>query len=121
MAENLDKILELARNLGQAIRQHPRYTKLREADQRVRDDKSATDALAAYNQATGEIARKERSGQPIEPEDKRKLEQLHKAVATQEAIKGFMAAQADYAELMRKMNDTIFSAITGPAETPKQP
>ena len=32
-------------------------------------------------------------------------------MAANEAIKAFTLAQADYAELMRRMNDTIFRAI----------
>ena len=118
MAEPMEEILKLAGDLGQAIRRHPRYATLRAADARVRADTSATDALDAYNKAATEIARKERAGQPIEVEDKHRLERLHQVVAANDTIKAFMAAQADYAELMRKMNDAIFRAITAADEPP---
>jgi len=114
MAENegFDEILEQAKRLGELIRTHPRYVKLRETDAAVRADKAATDALEAYNKAAAEIARKEAATEPVEVAEKRELRRLHNAVAANETIKAFTLAQADYAELMRRMNDTIFRAIS---------
>jgi len=111
MNDGYEEVLKLAAQLGAAIRRHQRYVKLRETDERVRGDKSATDALDAYNKAAEELSRKERSGRPIEVEDKRRLRSLQETVAANEAIKAFMVSQADYAELMRKMNDAIYQAI----------
>ena len=110
---NFDEVLSLARQLGEAISRHPRYTRLREADERVRADKAATDALDAYNKAAEELSHKERSGRPIEVEDKRRLRGLQETVAANETVKAFMVSQADYAEMMRKMNDAIYHAISG--------
>jgi cell fate (sporulation/competence/biofilm development) regulator YlbF (YheA/YmcA/DUF963 family) len=110
---NFDEVLSLARQLGEAISRHPRYVKLREADDRVRADKTATDALDAYNRAAEELGRKEQSGRPIEVEDKRRLRSLQETVAANETVKAFMVSQADYAEMMRKMNDAIYQAISG--------
>ena len=114
MNDHFEEILSLARQLGEAISRHPRYVKLREADERVRADKSATDALSAYNKAAEEVGRKERAGQPIEVEDKRRLQRLHESVAANETVKAFMRTHADYAELMRRMNDAILQAIGVP-------
>ena len=114
MAENegFDEILEQAKRLGELIRTHPRYVMLRASDEAVRADKAATDALEAYNKAAAEIARKEVATEPVEVAEKRELQRLHNAVAANETIKAFTLAQADYAELMRRMNDTIFRAIS---------
>jgi len=112
--ESMDAVLEQARRLGQRIRQHPYYRRLREADARVREDKEAAKALEAYNQAATAIQTKEQKGDPIEVEEKRNLEALRDAVASNEAIKAFSQAQADYADLMRRMNETIFQTIAGP-------
>jgi len=120
MNGNFEEILSLARRLGEAISRHPRYIKLREADERVRADKAATDALDAYNKAAEEIARKEHAGRPIEVEEKRRLRSLQEAVAANETVKAFMVSQADYAEMMRKMNDAIYQAISGEQEAAGQ-
>ena len=121
MPDAMDEIMQMAGSLGQAIRRHPRYTVLREADACVRADKAATEALEAYNKTAAEMARKERQGRPIEVEDKRNLQRLHETVVANETIKAFMRTQADYAELMRKMNDAIFRAITAAEETAQRP
>lgn len=111
MNDAYEEVLKLAAQLGEAIRRHQRYVKLRETDEQVRNDKSATDALEAYNKAAEDAVRKERSGQPVEVEDKRRLRALQETVAGNASVKAFMVSQADYAELMRKMNDAIYQAI----------
>ena len=121
MDENFDDILKLAGQLGEAIRRQPRYVKLREADSRVRADKAATDALDAYNKAAAALGRKEQQGQPIEVEEKRSIERLHQAVAANETIKAFMRTHADYAELMRRMNNAILEAIGAEGGEAKKP
>ena len=119
MVDNLEEILNLAATLGRAIRRHTRYAGLREADNRVRADKAATEALDAYNRTAADFTRKERSGQPIEVEEKRRLERLRQVVASNDTIKSFMRAHADFAELMRRMNETIHGAMNTP-EGPEQ-
>jgi cell fate (sporulation/competence/biofilm development) regulator YlbF (YheA/YmcA/DUF963 family) len=113
MADAMDAIMDLAGRLGEAIRLHPRYERLRAADEAVRADKSATDALEAYNRAAAQMQQKEHAGRPIEVEEKRQLSRLQQVVAANETVKAFMRAQADYAELMRSMNEAIFASITG--------
>ena len=112
----MEEILRRAEELGRAIREHARYKRLMEADARVRGDASASEALKAYNSAVMKIAEKEQKHQPIEVEEKRAVEQLRGAVVANEAIKAFMQAQADYAELMKKMNDAIYSQLEAPGE-----
>jgi uncharacterized tellurite resistance protein B-like protein len=64
------------------------------------------------------IAEKERSQEPVEVEEKRELERLHQAVVANETVKAFMRAQADYAELMKRMNDAIYGQLRPPGEEP---
>ncbi|MFO8013501.1 MAG: YlbF family regulator [Phycisphaerae bacterium] len=109
--ESMDEILEQARHLGQLIQEHPYYQRLREADAAVRDDAEATKALEAYNQAATAIQEKEQKGRPVEPEEKRNLDTLRNEVVASEPIKAFSQAQANYADLMRRMNEAIFQSI----------
>jgi cell fate (sporulation/competence/biofilm development) regulator YlbF (YheA/YmcA/DUF963 family) len=119
MDDNFDEVLGLAQKLGEAIRRHPRYVKLRQADVQVRQDKAATEALDAYNKTAHGLAGKERLGQPIEVEEKRRLQKLHEVVAANETIKSFMRTHADYAELMRRMNEAIMQSISAGEGGPK--
>jgi cell fate (sporulation/competence/biofilm development) regulator YlbF (YheA/YmcA/DUF963 family) len=118
MDETMDGILRLARQLGEEIRKHPRYVKLMEADKAVRADKVATEALDAYNRAYGLLAQKEQRGQPLEVEEKHRLERLKQVVASNDTFKAFLRSQADYTELMHQMNEAIFQAISAEAEKP---
>ena len=112
----MDDILRRAEELGRAMREHPRYKRLMEADGRVRADKAATGALEAYNKAVLKIAEKQHRQQPIEVEEKREAERLRQAVVANETVKAFMRAQADYAELMKRMNDAIYGELRPPGE-----
>ena len=109
----MEEILRQAQGLGQAIRQHPRYRKLMETDAKVRADPAATEAVEAYNRAYGGLVQKEQRGQPIEVDEKHRLDRLKQVVAANETFKTFLKAQADYAELMQQMNAAIFKAISG--------
>ena len=109
--ESMDKILEQARRLGELIREHPFYQRLREADAKVRDDTEATKALEAYNQAATAVQEKEQKGEPVEVEEKQNLENLRDTVVASDTIKAFSQAQTNYADLMRRMNEAIFRAI----------
>jgi len=111
--DSMDAILQQARQLGNLIREDPRYRRLREADARVRDDKGAAEALDAYNRAASAIQEKEQKGQPVEPEEKRDLEKHRDAVVANETIKSFSEAQVNYADMMHRMNEAIFQSIAG--------
>jgi len=113
MDNAMEEILRLAQGLGQTIRQHPRYQKLVEADGKVNADKVAADAWEGYNRAYAALVQKSQRGQPIEVDEKRRLEGLKQAVAGNDTLKTFLRAQADYAELMQQMNAAIFKAIGG--------
>jgi cell fate (sporulation/competence/biofilm development) regulator YlbF (YheA/YmcA/DUF963 family) len=115
----MEDILERARGLGRTLRDHPRFRAYLDASRRLQEDKAAAQAMQAYNKSVGSIAEKERRLQPVEVAEKQNLERLRQAVASNPTVKAFMKAQADYAELMRSVNDAIYSQLAppqGPAE-----
>ena len=113
MDNAMEEILRLAQELGQTIRQHPRYLKLVEADGKVNADKVASDAWEAYNRAYAALVQKSQRGQPIEVEEKHRLETPEAGHRRQRDAQGVPPGQADYAELMQQMNAAIFKAIGG--------
>ena len=58
----------------------------------------------------------EASGKPIEPEDKRRLADLHVKVIGSRIIKDLLKAQADYLELMTLVSQHIEEAALGLTE-----
>ncbi len=116
---SMDPILARARDLGEALGAHPRFKAYVEASQALQDDAAAREALEAYNEAARGIAEKEQQGQPVEPAKKQAMETKRSAVASNPTVKQFMQAQANYAELMRRVNDAIYGRLAPPEAPPE--
>ena len=114
----MEDILERARGLGRAMGGHPRFKAYLDASRRLQEDKAAAQALAAYNKAVATIAEKERRLRPVEVAEKQDLERLRQTVASNLLMKAFMKAQADWAELMRSVNDAIYNQLAPPESPP---
>ncbi len=103
----MSDILQLAEQLGKAIASSPQVAKLRSAQKAVDDESDTVRTLKEYQQQADKIAQLEAEQKPVEPEDKRKLQELHDHLVASETFKAFTAAQVNYVELMRNVNDTI--------------
>ncbi len=120
----MDEILRLAAKLGTQIGNDPKGKAMAEA--RVQLEGSLTDRqlLSDYEASQQKLHTLEESGKPIEPDDKRRLSELHGKVISSPIIKGLLKAQADYMELMTVVSQTIEDAaldvMEGVAETPKR-
>ena len=114
----MDQILELAARLGERIAADPRGRQM--ADARAALDGSLQDRqlledYEAQQQKMNELAA---AGRPIEPEDKRRLADLHAKVIGSRVIKDVLKAQADYLELMTAVSQRIEEAALGLADEP---
>jgi cell fate (sporulation/competence/biofilm development) regulator YlbF (YheA/YmcA/DUF963 family) len=114
----MEDLLEKARRLGTALAEHERFKTFLDASKRLHEDKAAGEALQAYNKAAKAIAEKGKKAQPVEVVEKQRLERLHGAVVSNETVKAFMKAQADYMELMHNVNDAIYSQLAPPEAPP---
>ena len=106
------EILDQARNLGKMIKDHDSVKKLEKAVAALKEDKDAQQALNDYNQQANTVAEKEQKGQPVEVEDKHKLQELHKAVILNKVLQDFQVAQMDYADLMRQVDLAMTGGIS---------
>ena len=61
----------------------------------------------AAEKSAAVIAEKEARQQPIEVEDKRKLEQLHQKVIEHPLLRDLQVVQMDYLDLMRKVDEAL--------------
>ncbi len=112
----MDQILEQAARLGEQIAADPRGRQM--ADARAALDGSLQDRqlledYEAQQQKMNELAA---AGRPIEPEDKRRLADLHAKVIGSRVIKDVLKAQADYLELMTAVSQRIEEAALGLAD-----
>ena len=105
------EIIDAARHLGKLIAQHPAATKMEAVLNAIEDDREAQRALTDFNRHMETVAEKQQKGQPIEVEDKRKLEELQKAVVRNKALRDMQVAQMDYADLMRQVDEAMSDAM----------
>ncbi len=107
MNQEFDKIIAEAGKLGKLIAQTPVSRAFLVHRAELDNDKEAMGIVEDYQKQLQKIAELERGGKPIEPEDKHKLTDLQQRVASNETLKGWMKAQADFSELMGKVNKAI--------------
>lgn len=103
----MEKILELASELGAAIVSHDRYKKFKEAEEQLKKDIAAKEISEKLETQSRKVYELEKDLKPVEVEDKKKLQHLKEKAASNRSIQEFLKAQIDYVELMTKINKRI--------------
>jgi cell fate (sporulation/competence/biofilm development) regulator YlbF (YheA/YmcA/DUF963 family) len=101
------EITELAERLGKAIAASPEATKLREARDALAGEPELSKVLKEFQDQSEKIATLESENKPVEVDDKHKLRGLHEKLVASETFKKYTAAQVDYVDMMRKVNDAL--------------
>ena len=109
----MDAILKLADQLGKTIAQSKQAADYRTAREAMNAQPEAMELLKDFTEQFGKITELTQKQQPIEPEDKRKLNDLQGKLAAQETFKAFSAAQVEYTDIMRKVSQTILHHLQG--------
>lgn len=115
----MDDIIADATALGKKMAAHPRMKAYMAAAQAVNGNQEAQDVLMGYQKAIEKIQQLEASGKPIEVADKRTISDWESKVANNELLKRMMTAQADYLELMHRINAAIDAGAGGSGESSK--
>ena len=102
-----DEILDAAKKVGEMVAEHDASKKLASAIAALDKDADARQSMAAFNEFLQVLAQKEAAGQPIEVDDKRKLESLQQAVVMNIHLRNVQTAQMDYVDLLRKIDEQI--------------
>ena len=103
----MNAIIELAQQLGEAITSSPQAGRLRAAREALETEPPTAELLKQYRAQSEMIARLERDNKPLEVQDKDRLRQLHEELVASEAFKKFTAAQVEYVDLMRQVNEAL--------------
>jgi cell fate (sporulation/competence/biofilm development) regulator YlbF (YheA/YmcA/DUF963 family) len=107
----MEDIITAAGALGKQIAAHERTRAFLEAARTVAADAEAQNLLREFQTQLEKIRAQEHGGQPVEPADKQRLVTLESQVASNEGLKRLMRSQADYLEMMNRVNDAIESAV----------
>ncbi|MDY6914600.1 MAG: YlbF family regulator [Planctomycetota bacterium] len=108
----MSAVTELAERLGKAIADSPAATNLRDARKAVNQQPELEKLLKDFQQQSERIAQMEQENKPVEVEDKRKLQELHGELIASDVFKKYTAAQVEYVDLMRKVNEAIGRQIS---------
>ena len=103
----MSQIISLAEQLGKDIAQSPQAVGLRAARAELNKQADLLQLLKDYQAQTEKIARAEHEGKPVEVGDKHKLADIHGRLVASEVFKRFTAAQVEYVDLMRRVNDEL--------------
>ena len=109
----MDEILDLAGRLGKRIADDGRAKAMVAAQTALEQSLTERQLLNDYEGQQQKIYELEIGGKPIEPEDKRRLAELHGKVVSSPVIKQVLKAQADYLELMTAVSQRIEQEALG--------
>ncbi len=118
MVEN-QKVFEEAQKLGSLIGSHAAVKRYMELTHQLELDVTAKALIGEFEQLMETLATKEASMQPIEVAEKQKFQSLQQSMAIHPLIQKLMAAQTDYTDLMRKVQEAINKGISTPADGPQ--
>ena len=112
----MEEALAAAAELGKQIAQDEAFRRLRAAEDAVQGDAASQKILEEFDRRRRKIEDLERARKPVEPEDKREMIRLSDAVHSAPKLQELVRAQADYMELMNKVNKAIQQALVPPKE-----
>jgi cell fate (sporulation/competence/biofilm development) regulator YlbF (YheA/YmcA/DUF963 family) len=113
----MDDVLTKADELARAIRASDRYRTLRKVETELDGDEETEALTREFEEARNAIAEKERAGRPVEVEDKRRLAAVQERVGASANLQRLLRAQADFYEMMNRVNGTIQSVLGDDPET----
>ena len=110
-----EEILRTAANLGAVVSTHPAVGAYKEILRQLDLDVGAKQLLQQYEQLIEMLSMKEQQMQPIEVGEKKQFEQLQQSIMMNQTLKKFGTAQAEYMDLMKKVQESINDGLAGKA------
>lgn len=107
----MQEITELAEKLGQAIKENDRFKKVKELEENLKNDDDAKKLIEEHEAKARAIQKKESELVPVDVEEKKELMAMEEKIRANETLMNLMKAQADYAELINKVNENIFKIL----------
>ncbi len=103
---------ELASRLGKTIAASPEATALRAAREGLDAQPEVAKLLADFQAQSAKVQQLEAENKPIEVDDKHALQALQDKLVASEVFKKYTAAQVNYIDLMRQVNQAIQTELT---------
>lgn len=110
----MEEILNKANELGLMIKGTELFQRFEELRKELAADEEAKKILDEYAKNSEVIMKKEQAGEPIEVEEKEKIQELTEKVTANELLKEFIATQSYYMNMLMMVQ----KAITEPKGEP---
>ena len=107
----MERLIELAQQLGKRIADHERTTLLKQAQKEVNEDAEAIQIIQDYQKQADKIHQLEHEQKPIEVADKHKLSDLESKISTYPKLAQLTKRQVDFVEMMQKVKAAIDNQI----------
>ena len=115
-----ERLLTEARRLGGIIAANPAVQAYQDLTRQLELDVAARQLLEQFEQGMEALAVMEATGQPIALADQQQMQSLQQSVALHPLLKKLIAAQTQYMQLMRQVQEAINAGVNGGAETTLQ-
>lgn len=116
----MNEIIAKAEELGGLIAESERLTALNAARGAADGDAELQADLKALDELGRKIAGLEKEVKPVEPEDKRQLRDLQARITGNPSLQKLARVEADFAELMNRVNKAIQGRFAKPPPGEKQ-
>ncbi len=103
----MEAILQKANELGLMIKGSELYRRFSELSEKLDADEESKKLLDEYISISGSLMDREEKGQPIEVEDKRKLEDIEALVSENDLLKEYVATQTYFFNLLMQVQNII--------------
>jgi cell fate (sporulation/competence/biofilm development) regulator YlbF (YheA/YmcA/DUF963 family) len=108
----MEQIIELADQLGKAISDSSTVQAFRSTREAMNAEPETMELLQTFMQQSSKIMELTQKQEPVEPDDKQKLNEIHGQLVARDAFKAFSAAQVEYVDMMRKVQMMMMSYLT---------
>ncbi len=103
----MEDILRTANELGLMIKGTELYRRYEEVSRKLDADPPSRALLEEYASLSEAMYMKEEQGAPIEPADKKNLQELSEKVSANQLLKEFIATQSYFMNLMMQVQNAI--------------
>jgi cell fate (sporulation/competence/biofilm development) regulator YlbF (YheA/YmcA/DUF963 family) len=107
----MDKIHEMALELGQALGRTDEYKALHRAASAVEEDREMVELQNALQKLESDLMTKLRSGREPDADEKERYEGMARKLQTQPAYQRLVSAQSNFDKVLQKVNETISKGI----------
>jgi len=111
--QDIQDLLTRAAALGESMAKHPRVLSFNAARQGVKADPAAQKLLQEHQAHLQHLHELESNQQPIEVAEKQKLKDIELRMAGNDALKQLLRTQADYIDLMNRVNQAMEGPLAG--------